>query len=566
MTALRIHSLRAFLALALAAQAVPARAQPALDAGPEPASEPEPEPEPAPEPASGPEPGQVPVSQAGSDSASSADHDFASPEAGPASTGTKIVYVLERIDIVGNRTREDIIRRFVPLTAGDRFDVDNPQIERIRWRLMGTGWFNDVHLRLDRGSARGRVVLVVEVEERNTLVISRVVAGLARVVTNSNDADDELRPYFGLGLTESNLFGLGIGISASAVISELQGGFELRYHDPMRLGGGFDLTGRAFYNDARDFFGRGTLNNTIVSCPEPDPVEADDTEEPEPCDRDVLRERAVVIYDRFGIGLGTGHDITSALRYELDWLGELVDVGTKPQAASTLFGEQDQEYVPIDFHIDDGVSRVSSLHFGLILDARDDPAFPTQGQLLRLDTRLASSLIGSTYDFARVEATFRHYQPLPWHHSISFGLFLGTVFGRSPFFYRFYAADLSDLLPSRVQELNLDHRRTHNLLDTSIKEFDKSDLAARIDFEYLFPLDRGGGEIRGIDAYAGAGLFLLAERSVLRVGLPGYEGIENLPIDLTFDIGIQADTSIGVFKIGFSSLIGFLPDLGREAP
>ena len=38
---------------------------------------------------------------------------------------------------------------------------------------------------------------------------------------------------------------------------------------------------------------------------------------------------------------------------------------------------------------------------------------------------------------------------------ISFGAFVGTVFGRSPFFYRFYAADLSDLLPSRVQELNL---------------------------------------------------------------------------------------------------------------
>ena len=65
-------------------------------------------------------------------------------------------------------------------------------------------------------------MLVIEVEERNTLVISRVVAGLARVVTNSNDADDELRPYVGLGLTESNLFGLGIGVGASGVISELQ--------------------------------------------------------------------------------------------------------------------------------------------------------------------------------------------------------------------------------------------------------------------------------------------------------------------------------------------------------
>jgi hypothetical protein len=178
---------------------------------------------------------------------------------------------------------------------------------------------------------------------------------------------------------------------------------------------------------------------------------------------------------------------------------------------------------------------------------------------------MGSGMLGSTYDFARLEATFRHFQPLPWEHVLSLGAYVGTVFGRAPFFYRFYAADLSDLLPSRALELNLDHRRTHNLLGTSIREFDKSDLAARIDFEYELPLHRGEGGVRGIDAYAGAGLFLLGDRDALRIGAPGYEGLERVPIDLTFDIGVQADTTIGVFKVGFSSLIGFLPDLGQDA-
>src|SRR5688572_13119310 len=179
---------------------------------------------------------------------------------------------------------------------------------------------------------------------------------------------------------------------------------------------------------------------------------------------------------------------------------------------------------------------------------------------MRVDARIGSGLIGSTYDFARLEASARHFQPLPWGHVVSLGMFVGTVFGRAPFFYRFYAADLSDLLPSRALELNLDHRRTHNLLGTSIRDFDKADLAARIDFEYELPLHRGDGDIRGIDAYAGAGLFLLAERDALRGGLPGYEGLERVPVDFTFDLGVQADTKIGVFKVGFSSLIGFLPD------
>ena len=473
----------------------------------------------------------------------------------------KLIYVLERVEISGNGMDADVIKRFVPFKPGDPLDVEDPEIERTRYRLLGTGWFNDVRLRLRRGSARGRVVLVIDVQERNTLTVSRVFGGLARVVGQHGTGPDSLRPYAGLGLYESNMLGEGFGIGATAVFSEAQLGLDLRYHDPLRLGSGFDLNGRLFYNDAREFFGRHPVDVSI-ECPEPDPDEKKPPEEL--CDPDVRAQRAVVIYDRFGIGFGTSHELTSNLRYELDWLGELVRVNAKPRSAITARGKHDEVSEPIDFHIDDGVSRVSSLRLGLILDRRDDPALPSKGQLIRFDARIGTGLLGSSYDFARVEADARQFFRLPWHHVLSLGGFVGTVFGPAPFFYRFYAADLSDLLPSRALELNLDHRRTHNLLDTSIKEFDKEDLAARLDFEYQLPLHRGGGDVRGIDAYAGAGVFLLAEREALRTGLPGYHGFERLPIDLTFDLGVQADTVIGVFRIGFSSFIGFLPDFGRE--
>jgi len=473
----------------------------------------------------------------------------------------KLVYVVERVEVTGNRMDANVIKRFVPFKPGDPLDVEDTDIERTRYRLLGTGWFNEVRLSLRRGSARGRVVLVLDVTERNTLTISRVFAGLARVVDEDGTGEDSLRPYAGLGLFESNLLGEGIGVGATAVFSEAQLGVDLQYHDPLRLGAGFDLSGRLFYNDAREFFGRKA--EVTIECPQEDDS-IEEGEEPEPCDPDVQAERAVVIYDRFGLGIGTGHEITSALRYEIDWLGELVEVNAKPFLASTAVGEHDEDVEPIDFHIDDGISRVSSLHLGLIFDRRDDPALPSKGQLVRFDARIGTGLLASTYDFARIEASARQFVRLPWGHVLNLGLFVGTVFGRAPFFYRFYAADLSDLLPSRALELNLDHRRTHNLLDTSIKEFDKDDLAARIDVEYQLPLHRGGGDVRGVDAYAGAGVFLLAERSALRTGMPGYDGIQRWPIDLTFDLGVQADTAIGVFRVGFSSFIGFLPDFGRE--
>ena len=479
------------------------------------------------------------------------------PSASLAGSSDRIVYVLERIEIVGNSTSADVIRSFLPVAPGELLDIDDPDIDRIRFRLLGTGWFDDVRLHLKRGSERGRVVLVIEVEERNTLIVSRVVAGLARVVTGSNDRDDKLRPYAGLGLAETNLFGLGIGLGLSGVVSEHQAGVDLRYNDPVHLGERFDLRGRLFYNDAREFFGREPVVWGDAPCPmpiaggEPDPD----------CNPSV--RRAVVIYERAGIGIGTGRDLSKNLRYEIDWLGEIVDVGSKPQEASTLRGEHGEERAPIDFHIEDGTSYVSSLQLALIFDTRDDPASPARGQLLRLDARLGAGALGSTYDFARLELTFKHYARLPWGHVLVPGLYLGSVFGDAPFFYQFYAADLSDLLPSRVLELNLDHRRTHNLLQTSIQEFDKEELAARLDFEYQVPLHRGVGAMRGVDVYAGAGLFMLAERDAFKLGLPGYSGFERIPIDLTFDVGVQADTSIGLFKVGFSSLIGFLPDLGQ---
>lgn len=475
-----------------------------------------------------------------------------------APVGQPIRYTLERVEVRGNSTRSEVIRRFVPIDPGEQFEVDDPSIEVIRWRLMGTGWFDDVKLSLARGSKRGWVVLVIDVTERNTMVISRVVAGLARVVTSSRSMDDKLRPYAGLGLIERNLFGLGIGVGAAAVVSETQLGVDLRYHDPMLLGTGFSLTGRAFYNDAREFFGRRPL--VSISCPQQDVAPG---EMPDPCDPDVQSRRAVVVYDRGGFGLGTGHDITGSLRYTLDYLGEAVAVEAKPRAASTVRGD---EVVPIDFRIDDGTSFVSSLRLGFIFDRRDDPALPSQGMLASFHARFASGLLGSSYDFARFEGAFRKWMPLSWGHVLSVGIYGGTVVGRAPFFYHFYAADLSDLLPSRALELNLDHRRTHNLLHTSIVEMDKAELAARLDFEYRLPLHRGGGDLRGVDAYAGAGVFLLTQRRDVRVGIQGYEGLERLPIDLTFDLGLSADTTLGLFKVGFSSLIGFLPDLRQDAP
>ena len=472
----------------------------------------------------------------------------------------KILYYLERVEVRGNdRTGEGVVKHFVPLRPGDLLDVEDPLIESIRWRLMGTGWFNEVRLSLERGSFRGWVVLVVEIEERNTLVVTRVVAGLSRAV-RSTESKEVVEPYAGLGIAETNLFGLGKGISVSGVYSDPQQGVDLHYSDPMFLGSRFSLNVGFFYNNARDFFGYedkkadDPYENIIADnrCPEPDP------EDPKPCDPDIEAGAAVVIYDRFGLSLGTGQDLTSTLRYALEWQGELVKVENKPIAASTVRGAHIE---PIDFHIDDEWSRVSSLEFVLIFDRRDDPALPSRGQLARFSTRVGTAALGSDYDFTRFEGSYRFWHPLPWGHLLSPGANLGIVFGDAPFFYRFYASDLSDLVPARVLGLNLDHRGPADLLGTSIAAMRAEELAGRLDLEYRLPLHRGGEGIRGVDGYARVGLYALARREDVRIAIPGYDGPARVPLDVTFDLGVHADTSIGVFQFGFSSLVRSLPDL-----
>jgi len=470
------------------------------------------------------------------------DDDDEAPDRAP------IRYFLEFIEVRGNQTTlPDVIRRYVPIAVGDLFDVDDPSIEVIRWRLLGTGWFTDVHLSLRRGAQRGWVVLVIEVEERNTLVIRHIAFGVAEEVARTGDGTTSLIPYGAISVAETNLLGLGMSLQLSLLGSEPQQAVRVSFADSMFLSTNYALRASALIANAREFFGDDDALVSIT-CPRDLP--------PEDCPEEVAAKHAVVLYDRYGWSLGTGNDLGAATWYTLDWHADIIDVGARPDAASELRGT---ETVPIDFGIDRDVSFVSALRLGIFYDRRDDPALPTEGTYASFQGDLGTTLLRSDYDFLRIQGLIRTWIPMPWGgHHLKLEAFGGVVFGRAPFFYRFYASDLSDLIPSRELEMSLDRRAPPNLFRTSIEEMRSEELAGRIGFEYGIPLHRGERGLRIVEAYAGAGIYGLADFRDLRVAIPGYDGLSRLPIDLTFDLGVRADTDVGVFQLGFSTLFGFV--------
>jgi outer membrane protein insertion porin family len=457
---------------------------------------------------------------------------------------SQVRYVLEGIVVSGNsRTKARIIRKFVPLKPGDFLDPESPELLATEWRLMGTGWFDRVDIRLERGAERGYVVMVVEVKERNTAVIEQLVAGLSEGVKETTDRGRTLFPWLGFKLTETNLAGLGIRLSGTALVSEFQQGGRADLGYPKLIKSEYGIHFASYFLNGREFFG----NQPLVSVPCGMPT----------CPGSSVVTNAVVRYRRGGFEVGVGKDFTTKLRYRLNWVGDIVSVLSRPEAASEMRGN---EITPINFAIQDGKSFVSSIRFTLIFDKRDDPGITKEGVLFRGDVFVGTRFLGSDYDFLKLEASVRRWWRLPWNHTIRISAYGGAAFGNTPFFYLFHISDLTDLIPSRFLEMQLDARPAPNLLGTSIGNNYLGELAWRIDIGYNVPVyervrERG---LREINLYTLVGLLSLADLRDPRAGVLGYNGASRYPVDLTFDFGFRFDTRVGVFKVGFSTLVGFI--------
>jgi outer membrane protein assembly factor BamA len=441
-------------------------------------------------------------------------------------------YLVEQVEVRGNaKTRSTVIEHELLVHHGDYVSPDDSRVEASRFRVLGLGFFEDVRLSLRRGQARGRVVLVVDVVERNTVILNEIFLGTS-----------EATPIWaGLDAGENNFLGNGVSVSAAFVASaradianaEAQQAYRLRLWDPDLLGLRFGLGGELLASDGSEFY--RALGNDSASDP---------------------KDFVALQYRRVGGAAAGGFEWGRIAHVRVSHRAEWIDATFPGVRTRTL---PDGRLAAIDFGIREGTSTLSIFGVTVDFDTRSDPVLPQTGFRLTVDGQLATRIWGSSYDYGKLTLAYDQYGRLPWHHVLALRLYGGVIVGDdAPFFEQFFIGDLNRLLPPRALGLNFSTQPSRALLGLPAIEAKRYEpIAARAAVEYIWPLWRGHGIVYGGDLFALAGLLTLTSFDAIAARDRSLENA--LPLDLTLDIGLRLDTSIGIFTLSIANALGRIP-------
>jgi outer membrane protein insertion porin family len=471
-------------------------------------------------------PSPAPAGEAGGEDARTVDDEAApAPEFVDPAFGPR--YVIEDVVVRGNRkTKTALIVAELGMAAGDAISASDPRVDAARFRLLALGHFIDARLSVERGKRRGSVVLLVEVEERGTLVINELYPSTSSATAFWGGADVSDTNFLGHGV---NLGG-GFVASTKPLVIDAEKGLGLRLHGsiPERQGpAGLGLSATALYNDGSEFF------------------RTSGTDE----DADPGRFTAVNTRRAGGV-LGVGKTVTRAWHASLDLRGESVRARLPPQRARTL---PDGTTAPIDFDVREGASRVATVAVTLDYDTRSDPVLPRAGARVVGTLEAGGPLVGGSYGFGKALVQASFYTKMPRGHALGFHLLGGAIVGEAPYFDQFFIGDLNLLLPRRALGMNFATLPSRNLLGTTIARHRYDDYAARALVEYAIPVWRRRGFVYGGDAFAAVGLLGMASGGDLDP--PGPFAWSHLPVDLTADLGLRLDTYVGIFTISIANAL-----------
>ncbi len=414
-------------------------------------------------------------------------------------------YVVEKIRLDGlDKTRPSEVRRHLGVEEGEL--LDDGAVLLARLRLLQLGWFSRVETRVERGSERGRVVLVFSFTERNTLIVSDLIIG--------STAPQPI--YGGLGLAQGNFLGMGLGLSGAFVyggsprdqpLAPARFALRAAFFDPAFTAAGLPLV-----------FGVSglALHGEELTC----------------------GDAACSAYaGRYG----------SAPRLRYERVGGEVTFGIRPGPFERLLAGYRVERVTSERvagaardpggpgpNVRPGRSLVSALTGMYERDTRDDPFFPTSGTRLALNIVLGSLALGGDYEYSRYLLQLESDHAMPRGHALRLLVAAGAAQGDAPFFDRFYAADFAYFslgnAVGRALELNFS---TDARYDAYL---------GMLGAEYGVPLWTGTGFFhRGYLALGGRWLYSAARPNA------GRTRASRIPFSA--DVAVRLDTPVGSFNV-----------------
>jgi len=410
-------------------------------------------------------------------------------------------YLIESIEFRGlEKTRPEAVRRHIFIEEGEILDPQRVLLSRLG--LLQLGWFSSVEPRVERGSERGKVKVVFEVVERNTLVVTDLIFGSTKP-----------QPlYGGLALSEQNFAGQGLGLSGGALYGGSPDGRSTDSRYSLRAG---------FYApDLRVKDLRLVLGFQVISI-QGDELTCSDVKCSQFVGNYVNAPRAH--YSRqggdfqFGIRPGPFERLTGT--YTLEKLHATLDNGLAPGVGP---------YILV------GSSTLAGITGSYEVETRDDFFYPTDGFRAIGQVTFASKLVGSDYEFSRyllqAETAYELFR-IPLRLQTA----LGAVQGNAPFFDRFYGADYSYFAigPAlgRAMELNF----------STDSRYDAFLFMGGL--EYAIPLWTGGAAPFH-RAYVALGARYVWSSATLGGGRTTFS-----TIPFSFDVALRLDTVIGSFNL-----------------
>ena len=276
------------------------------------------------------------------------------------------VYV-ERINIHGNvRTIDKVIRREMRIAEGDAFN--RVLLDRSRVRIRSLGFFSEVEVEEQPGSAPDRAIVDVKVEEQATGAFS-VGAGFSS--TDNFIAD--------ISIEERNLLGRGQFMRFRVSVSSRTQQIDIRFTEPYFLDRNMAL-GFEVFSTRTDFREANFLSTNV------------------------------------GFGLLLGFPVNEYgrmnLRYQFSRENTSIDGFNCDQTRGSIFLRNICE--------DEGQRLTSLIGYSLSYDRRNDPIDPSRGWSFSWSQELAG--VGGDVNFLRTSAVGSYFVPF-------YGGFVGMLRG-----------------------------------------------------------------------------------------------------------------------------------------